>query len=150
VGLIICPTCDHQRELKPLKRAKFKCSNCGCRAPRLVRRTKHWMRMGDHQGFPLAEAQRRTYAGLLWFAQSRGYKIGWASVKYRVLFGDWPAHTLIVDIEPPSAELIKWMTKQQQEYARMQRKKERAELLTPSFARAQSPLMNEGDWEVRL
>jgi hypothetical protein len=126
MGLIQCGCCGRQRDLKPIPRKKFKCSNCGCRSPRIIRRVKVWMTFGDIPGLPIEEARRRTYAGLLWFAAQKHFKSGWPLMKYKTLFGVFPPRGLTPDPEPMSAGLSHWLDKQNAVYAQALRKKERA------------------------
>lgn len=128
MGLIQCPSCGKQRDLKPIPRKKFICSNCGCRSPRIIRRVKVWMTFGDIPGVTVEEARRRTYAGLLWFAAQKGFKQGWPGMKFKTLFGKFPPRDLQPEPEPMSSGLSHWLEKQNAVYAQGLRKKERIAL----------------------
>jgi len=75
------------------------------------------MQWHDVDGVPREEAERRTLSGLLWFANARGYKPGWASVKFKALFGKWPDREKGVDAEAPVGGLMNWVTREQLAYA---------------------------------
>jgi hypothetical protein len=145
---IICIACHHIAEIKPLKRgAQLKCSNCGARAQRIVRQVKHWMMNG---GQILAEdAPATIYGALLSIMNARGYKIGWVGMKYRRIFGEWPADDLRTNVGPcmPSGELLWWITRESKAYAKERRT---AEGPKPVVVERQSALMTADDWMVDL
>lgn len=70
------------------------------------------------------EAKILTHAGLISIAGNRGYKKGWAAVKYKKIYGAWP------DGDPPpenpSGELSWWIKQQSKQYAKSMREKEAA------------------------
>lgn len=153
MGLLICPCCGRQKEIKPLKRtAKYFCSNCGTRDLIAYRRVKWWMDADEKPGLQVEQAQIVTFSGLLWLAVSRGYKPGWAALKFRSLLGDWPPDFARVgEPTPPSIALVKWSEKEKQRYARMQRKLEAQRILSAAPPiEAKSELMTEADWRVEL
>src|SRR5690242_17074028 len=126
MGLIVCPSCNHQRESKKVSRASYVCSNCGCTSPRLITRMKVWIDGGDKAGIDPELARQQTYSGLLWFAQSRGYKQGWVGMKYRTLFGSWPPDEYSsLEAETPSQELMLWERKQKALWARERKEKDK-------------------------
>jgi len=61
-----------------------------------------------------------AYAGLLWYAQSKGYKRGWAGNKFRDLFGKWP-DGLWPQPKEPEMGLVKWIRSQQIRWANSMR-----------------------------
>jgi hypothetical protein len=165
MGLIICPACGRQREMKPIPRKKFKCSNCGARSVRIIRRIKAWMDTGNREGLERGHAMEQTFAALRWLVRQHNYKIGWASVKFRTLFGMWPPDEFLTsgtESVAPSAELIHWTARERAAYAKMKRVEEaeevrrKYELMKPSPLRAgpdgfvPGTLMTEEDFEVRL
>ena len=145
MGLLICVVCLRQKILKPIPRRPFRCTNCGARVVRKVRRVKVWMDLSDKPGIDPEQARLQTYSGLLWFVHSRGYKIGWAAVKFRALTSSWPPREWS-ELEPGnvSLELMLWERKQQAAYAKMQRDKEKVAKAKP--VEQSSPLMSEEDW----
>ena len=44
---------------------------------------------------------------LVWIAEERGYKLGWAAHKFKEKFGDWPRDRFVRPLEP-SAEVWAW------------------------------------------
>lgn len=121
--LVICQACYYRRDVQKLKRGKLVCSNCGSHAARRVIKTKIWMLEKVVLLNPTA-ARERTYGGLLWWARHKGYKDGWAAIKFRLIFGEWPKYTEAVIIVT-SSELIRWIDKQNEIYKRMMRKQEK-------------------------
>ncbi len=57
--------------------------------------------------------RQHFYSQLLGIAQSKGYKDGWASHKYRDRFGVWP-RMLNHNPIPPEPSMWRWLAKQQQ------------------------------------
>jgi hypothetical protein len=141
----LCCSCHRAVELQGIPRkAKLRCSSCGGRAVRSLRKIKTSMLNGG-QTEPGA-AKVLTYAGLLSIAQQRGYKIGYASAKFHDIFGHWP------DAKPepqnPSPELLWWVKAQGRAWARS---KETPTSDAPiEIARPYSELMTDEDWQVRL
>jgi hypothetical protein len=93
------------------------------------------------------EAKVLTYAGLISIARERGYKIGWASVKYRAIYGVWPADDNKPEPQNPSAELAWWIRKQNIEYAKAHFPREKK---PPKPVEKKSSLMTAEDWDVNL
>ena len=110
---------------------------------RPVRAVKQHMFNGGQ--VPAAEARVLTYAGLLSIARERGYKVGWAGMKYRAIYGKWPEG----QPEPvnPSGELMWWIKKQGKEWAKAKRAEEGPKKPLKSN---NSALMSQDDWEVDL
>ena len=140
---IVCCGCHHVAELKPLpKNARFKCSACGSRAFRAVRVMKTSFLNGGQT--PADQAKVMTFAGLLSIARERGYKVGWAAMKYKIIYGIWPEAK---DVEParPSGEILWWIKKQNIAYAKARRAEEGEKPIKPALP--DSPLMTEEDWQ---
>ena len=57
------------------------------------------------------------YRQLVWIAQERGYKPGWAAFKHKERFGDWPSVRFAQPIEPTDA-VRSWVRSRQIAYAR--------------------------------
>jgi hypothetical protein len=151
----LCCSCHRVAQLKAIPRAaKLRCSSCGGRAVRSLRKIKTSMLNGG-QTEPGA-AKVLTYAGLLSIAQQRGYKVGYASAKFRDIFGHWP------DAKPepqnPSPELLWWVKAQAKAWGKAQNAagvpKPLARTLTDELpieiARPYSELMTDEDWSVKL
>ena len=49
-----------------------------------------------------------TYGMLMWVAEQRGRKRGWAAHKYREMYGVWPARKYVDKVEP-SPEILNWV-----------------------------------------
>ncbi len=95
---------------------------------------------------PEALAKLATHAGLLSIAVHRGYKPGWAAVKYKSMYGAWPPRET-PEIQNPNSELLWWIKKQNTEYAKARRAQE---VPAAPQAKPESGLMTEDDWRVRL
>jgi DNA repair protein RadD len=103
-----CPACH------VLKAPKVHvCPNCGfapARQPTVETREGELVEL-KRRGKDIGDKQS-VYSGLLWLANQRGYKKGWAANQYRQAFGVWPAR-LVERPEYPSNELRSWVTSQQ-------------------------------------
>jgi hypothetical protein len=111
MGLIICCGCGRQRSQKPVRRGARRCSNCGAGDPRIVHRIRVWHDLEDRDGLERYEARRRTYGGLLWLRDQKGYKPAYADAKFRTIFGERPNGEASATAEPPSAELLAWLAR---------------------------------------
>lgn len=118
-----CPQCTF---LKPPRTSK--CPACG-----FV--TQFQARDIQHADGELAELKRKgrkvtfedklqTLGMLMAVAQQRGRKPGWASWKYRELFGVWPAQKQGVPLVPPSVELLRWVKSKDIAFAKGNRNNE--------------------------
>lgn len=98
----ICPSCGHER-----------------RPPCTVVSTDGGLVQlgGKAQKVPL-EVKERRYAGLLWIAQQRGYKPGWAYHKYAEWHGVHPPSGMKPVPEAPSLEVTNWVKSRQIAYAK--------------------------------
>lgn len=73
------------------------------------------------------EGPRRVYAGLLWYAQLRDFKPGWASFCFKEIFGTWPrpqdkghpVQWLNIDLELWIAKRKKLLHREQQKSRRV-------------------------------
>jgi superfamily II DNA or RNA helicase len=64
-----------------------------------------------------AEEKKVFYRGLLWIAQERSYKPGWAAHKAKEKFGTWPASNN-VSAAPPDPAVRSWVKSRQIAYAK--------------------------------
>ena len=94
---------------------------------------------------------RQTYAGLLWVAESKGYKHGWVSHKFRAIFGKWPRPQSKVEPVVPSRELREWLGIMKARY-RAQKKREEDKVVVPLPMPPEGlpSFMSEEDWAVKL
>lgn len=166
MGLIICCGCDRQRERQPIKRGgNVRCSNCGAYGPRIIYRRKIWLDWSEKDGLERMEARRRSYAGLRWIVESRGYKPGWASVKFKGLFGGWPDGLEEVPAYEPTQGLLDWIRRGNARWKAARKLQEKgggverglypSDEVEPSVTLAcplppASELMTEDDWNVTL
>ena len=75
-----------------------------------------------------ASEPQKTYAGLLWVCRDRDRKPGWASHKFKAIYGDWPKFKDRPEPEPPSSDLATWLERERRNYgARMKREDAKAE-----------------------
>jgi DNA repair protein RadD len=71
-------------------------------------------------GGPTAEEKARFHRQLLWIAEERKYKPGWAAMKHKEKFGEWPAAKPWQNPqpEPPDAAVRAWVRSRAIAYAR--------------------------------
>lgn len=148
---IVCIACHHTAQIKPLPRGKrLRCTACGSSGARVVRTLKLSMLNGGQVAANVAKTL--LHGALISIAAHRGYKRGWAGMKYRAIYGYWPDG----DPEPcrPSSELLWWLRKQNAAYAQAQRRldegdnsKDPIKQLSPD---RDSSLMSDDDWNVDL
>ena len=94
-------------------------------------------------GMLIAETPRSASVRLS-IARERDYKVGWAAMKYKIIYGIWPEAK---DVEParPSGEILWWIKKQNIAYAKARRAEEGEKPIKPALP--DSPLMTEEDWQ---
>lgn len=63
------------------------------------------------------EEKRRFYSELLWIAEARNYRKGWAANKYREKFGVWPRNVIEEPVSPSFATL-QWVKSRQIAWAK--------------------------------
>ena len=118
---------------------------------------------GAAAGVDVELARHRTYAGLKWYAEQKGYKPGWASMKFKAIFGRWPNGEASEGAAAPSEELMRWVKRGNAAYAKEQRKREKDGLAVGTgngvqyaaggehnSVPAHSALMTDEDWDVQL
>lgn len=120
-GLKACPECH------AIRIAGQPCSACGW-MPR-PKATDVEVAAGDlglvnrsKQVAPAYETQAERdhfHQQLVWIAQDRGYKNGWAGYKYKEKFGTWPRNRFALPVEP-SDEVRRWVRSKQIAYAKSQ------------------------------
>jgi hypothetical protein len=102
---------------------------------------------GNKDGIEADKARHETFAGLKKYAEHRGYKPGWASMKFKELFGRWPNGESVEAAAPAPHELLVWIRRQNAAYAAKRRKDEKPKPMAPE---AKSDLMSAEDWDVSL
>ena len=154
-ALIVCLICNRQ-SVKFWPRGTMICSNCGVRDPRIVRDHKQIKDWSNKDGVSKIEAQRRTLAGLKWLQDTRGYKQGYASAKFRSIFGYWPQRE-IEDVLPevPTAGLLRKIAVGNSQWKKQKRAEERAaqdfvQAVDTRIATGQPSFMSPDDWAVKL
>lgn len=63
---------------------------------------------------------KELFAQLAAIGRSRGYKPGWAKIKYKVALGRWPSHATMSAAEgdaDPDPEVLRWVQSQQRKWA---------------------------------
>jgi superfamily II DNA or RNA helicase len=111
-----CPNCKF---LKPPRMAK--CPACGfvCQVVASVKHADGELEELKRKGRQVEfDDKLHTLGMLLWVAQARGRKTGWASWKYKEMFGVWPVHKNRAHLEPPSDELLSWIKSRDIAWAR--------------------------------
>lgn len=69
----------------------------------------------------LAEmGKTELYHQLLWIANERGYKPGWAAAKYKDIHGNWP-NGISKEVAEPSATLLNWVRSEAIRWAKSRR-----------------------------
>ena len=99
---------------------------------------------GDRDGIEAEPAQHQTFSGLKGYAARRGYKPGWASMKFKELFGRWPNGESREPAAPAGHELLGWIRRQNIAYAKS--KGPRKIEPFPARLRRNPSLMSEDDW----
>jgi hypothetical protein len=70
-----------------------------------------------------ASDPKTTYAGLLAWANTKGFKDGWVAHKFKAIYGKWPKPRERVLPEEPSSDLATWLGNERRNYgARLARK----------------------------
>jgi DNA-directed RNA polymerase subunit RPC12/RpoP len=145
---LICISCHHHAQVEHMPKGSTPvCTACGSRVARSVRVVKQHMLNGGQT--EAGAARVLTYAGLVSIARERGYKVGWASMKYKAIFGEWPVSRETPEPVDPSQEVMWWVKKQSKEYAKARREAEaKAE---PRGIKIDGPsLMTDEDWQIDL
>jgi hypothetical protein len=124
VLLLVCASCGRRRSPERVPRGVLRCSQCGSIAVRRYRRLKWWLAHDDYDGISEHDAKTLTMARLKWYAEQKGYKPGWASVKYNQIYGVWPNGESKAKPETVSAPLMHWINKQNAAFARIMRRNE--------------------------
>jgi hypothetical protein len=140
---LICIACHHTAQGRGMPRkGHLVCNGCGSRVARAVRVMKPAMFNGGQTEAGAAKVM--TYAGLLSIARERGYRVGWAGMKYRAIYGVWPN----IETEPrnPSAELMWWIKRESIAYAKAHFPREKKVMPEEK----PSELMNDDDWGIDL
>ena len=145
--LIICLCCGRRRNVAKRKSGVLRCSRCGAAAARVIHRVRHWMALDDYDGLDRDQARHNAYAYLKWWAEQKGYKPGYASVKFKELFGEWPNGESREDGQPPTPELLRWIRMQANAWKREIKKREAAKTTAPS-PEVISVLLSEKDIDV--
>jgi DNA repair protein RadD len=121
------------RQCGALRKGGEPCSHCGFQPKRrpeailfadgeLARVTNGKAKSVHHHPAELA----RWHAMLLWVAQERDYKPGWASFKYKEKFGVWPRWGSSPQPIPPSPEVSSWVRSRDIAYAKAREKAQKA------------------------
>jgi len=104
-----CPKCSY---LKPA--GIRQCTQCGFvpeRQSQIEERSGQLVQLnGRRKGRADAtpHSQQDVYSMLLWVAQERGYKPGYAAAKFKDRYGHWPRGLLALP-KPPDAILLNWL-----------------------------------------
>jgi superfamily II DNA or RNA helicase len=97
----VCPACgfapERQSDIKPVDGELMEVTPRGAAAP-------------------YAERQR-WFSGLLYVAERREYKPGWASHKFKERFGHWPDN-MLKEARPPATDIINWVRSRQIAFAK--------------------------------
>jgi hypothetical protein len=147
--LIICACCGRRRKIEKRKRGLLRCTNCGAKAARVIRKIKVWMETGDFDGVEGETARHNTFGQLKEYAEMKGYKPKWADMKFKALFGRKPNGEAVEVGQAPNSELIRWCWKQASAWAKEMRKREAANV-KPLEPEKKSVLMDWQDWETKL
>lgn len=115
IGAKECPSC---KLMKPA--GMVTCSHCGFKVERqnkVEHRPGNLVALDGKKDKFTLEQKRAFYAGLLWYAESKGYQKGWVAHKYQEKFGAWPR---LGDVEPchPEATVLNWLKSRQIAYAK--------------------------------
>jgi len=116
-----CPQCHF---LKPPK--TLECPSCGFKTAPVLDVVVEKGDLFELKPTPKSNkakdqfSEPEAYSGLLWYAQYKGYKRGWAGNKFRDLFGHWP-NGLFPEPQQPDMRLMKWIRSQNIRWAHSKR-----------------------------
>lgn len=108
-GVPICPVCNYKFPAK---------------SPRHIDGELALVKGGKQKEAKPELPRAEWFGGLLWIAQERGYKDGWAANKYRDKFGVWPNGMAKTPV-PPKAEVMRWEKYTRIRWAKSKQKTER-------------------------
>lgn len=109
-----CPRCAHVHPPRPM------CPMCGHEYPRrnLVEHVPGELRaLAAGTPSTVSNLRQDVYSQLLHVSDQRGYKEGYATHKFRELFGDWP-NGLHKSPAPPTPKTLSWLKSQQIRWAK--------------------------------
>jgi hypothetical protein len=89
---------------------------------RAIRKIRWWLPTEDFDGLDCEKARTITMSGLIWYAQIKGYRPGWAVFRFLRIYGVWPNGECLVQPEPPRGELAWWINQQNALYATAKRR----------------------------
>ena len=115
-GPFKCSRCHHVHAPRPT------CPNCGYEYPirsAIEHMDGELIALGSG-GATSRDDRQRIYSELLSVARLRAYQDGWASYKFRELFGAWP-RGLRNDPGEPSGALLRWVRSRQIAWAKRRR-----------------------------
>ena len=118
--IVECSQCSAMRE------GGKECPCCGflpVKKPADIRTTEGDLGLVDRNRKAQApiydqEARRTWHAMLIYLAQERAYKSGWAAYKYKEKFGDWPPRFTVPQPIEPSVEVRSWVRSRMIAYAK--------------------------------
>lgn len=116
IGAKECPSC---KLMKPA--GMVVCSNCGFKVERqnkVEHKAGELVPIDGKKDKFTAEQKRAFYAGLLWYADAKGYKPGWASHKYNEKFKEWPNMRDHVEPCNPETVVLNWLKSRMIAYAK--------------------------------
>jgi hypothetical protein len=119
------------KEKEPMKCPRCKCVHapapacpaCGFVMPKISGISHVAGELVEVEGSAAAgrEEKQDVWSQLLYIANERGYKEGWAAHKYKTKFGVWP-RGLDDAQKPPTSKLQNWIVSQQIAYAKAKKK----------------------------
>jgi len=69
-------------------------------------------------------SQQQVYSMLVWIGRERGYKSGYAAVKFKDRYGHWPRGLSEAPMAPDAA-FLNWLKSQQIRWAKRRQKEDR-------------------------
>lgn len=142
VGVLLPKECAACHYLKPPRTAK--CPACGhvqeahAKQVAVERGTLREIKAESERADLLRKLpdKEHVYGQLLWWATNKGYKEGWASNKYREIFGVWPRGLAYEDkLSAPVPALLEHIYRSTERWKRSQdyaKRKQRKEATSPS------------------
>ena len=106
------------------RNAQFRCSKCSSHVARVHRHYHVWLTQLVERAPPIEQAREQTYHGLLFVADNKGYREGFAYHKYYAIYRESPKRFSKLR-EPPYAELLDWIDAEKRKF-KAARKKEQA------------------------
>jgi len=104
------------------------------------------MDVEDRDGDDAEMARHRLMGWLYWWAEHKGYRRGWATMRFLEMFGRRPNGEAVSEPTAPGPGLMDRIRRDNAAYAKRMRKLDKSVQKTQAIC-PESPLMSAEDWE---